>query len=389
MAMGSAKRKVAVFTGTRAEYGLLYWLLKDIQNDKELELQLLVSGMHLSPEFGNTWQQIESDGFTIDEKVEILLSSDTPVGTAKSMGLGVLGFADALSRLKPEIIIILGDRFEALAVAQTAMILRIPILHLHGGEITEGAYDDAIRHAITKLSYLHCTSTEEYKKRVIQLGEDPVRVANVGAIGLDHLKRSHFLSLEQLSDSLNFRLKNPYFIVTYHPVTLGKESPEESFKALLKALDSYPDYQVILTYPNADDGGRKIIPLLEAYASSQPERVIAIPSLGQMRYLSAVKHAAVVIGNSSSGIIEVPAFDVPTVNIGDRQKGRLAAKSVLNCPATSQSIVETIRIALTRSYKGPNERITNPYGQGNASSKIIEMIKSMNFERSKIFYDIK
>ena len=387
--MGSAKRKVAVFTGTRAEYGLLYWLLKDVQNDKELELQLLVSGMHLSPEFGNTWQQIESDGFTIDEKVEILLSSDTPVGTAKSMGLGVLGFADALSRLKPEIIIILGDRFEALAVAQTAMILRIPILHLHGGEITEGAYDDAIRHAITKLSYLHCTSTEEYKKRVIQLGEDPVRVANVGAIGLDHLKRSHFLSLEQLSDSLNFRLKNPYFIVTYHPVTLGKESPEESFKALLKALDSYPDYQVILTYPNADDGGRKIIPLLEAYASSQPERVIAIPSLGQMRYLSAVKHAAVVIGNSSSGIIEVPAFDVPTVNIGDRQKGRPAAKSVLNCPATSQSIVETIRIALTRSYKGPNERITNPYGQGNASSKIIEMIKSMNFERSKIFYDIK
>ncbi|ELV2770759.1 UDP-N-acetylglucosamine 2-epimerase [Enterobacter cloacae] len=387
--MGYAKRKVAVFTGTRAEYGLLYWLLKDVQNDKELELQLLVSGMHLSPEFGSTWQQIERDGFAIDEKIEILLSSDTPVGTAKSIGLGVLGFADALSRLKPDVLIILGDRFEALAVAQTAMILRIPVLHLHGGEITEGAYDDAIRHAITKLSYLHCTSTEEYKKRVIQLGEDPIRVANVGAIGLDHIKRSHFLSLEKLSVSLNFKLTHPYFLVTYHPVTLGKESPEESFKALLEALDSYPNYQVILTYPNADDGGRKIIPLLEAYASSQPNRVIAIPSLGQLRYLSAVKHAAAVIGNSSSGIIEVPAFDVPTVNIGDRQKGRLAAKSVLNCPADSQSIINTIKIAITRSYKGPNERITNPYGQGNASSKIIEMIKSMNFERSKIFYDIK
>lgn len=389
MVMGYAKRKVAVFTGTRAEYGLLYWLLKDVQNDKELELQLLVSGMHLSPEFGSTWQQIERDGFAIDEKIEILLSSDTPVGTAKSIGLGVLGFADALSRLKPDVLIILGDRFEALAVAQTAMILRIPVLHLHGGEITEGAYDDAIRHAITKLSYLHCTSTEEYKKRVIQLGEDPIRVANVGAIGLDHIKRSHFLSLEKLSVSLNFKLTHPYFLVTYHPVTLGKESPEESFKALLEALDSYPNYQVILTYPNADDGGRKIIPLLEAYASSQPNRVIAIPSLGQLRYLSAVKHAAAVIGNSSSGIIEVPAFDVPTVNIGDRQKGRLAAKSVLNCPADSQSIIDTIKIAITRSYKGPNERITNPYGQGNASSKIIEMIKSMNFERSKIFYDIK
>lgn len=389
MVMSSAKRKVAVFTGTRAEYGLLYWLLKDVQNDKELELQLLVSGMHLSPEFGSTWQQIERDGFAIDEKIEILLSSDTPVGTAKSIGLGVLGFADALSRLKPDVLIILGDRFEALAVAQTAMILRIPVLHLHGGEITEGAYDDAIRHAITKLSYLHCTSTEEYKKRVIQLGEDPIRVANVGAIGLDHIKRSHFLSLEKLSVSLNFKLTHPYFLVTYHPVTLGKESPEESFKALLEALDSYPNYQVILTYPNADDGGRKIIPLLEAYASSQPNRVLAIPSLGQLRYLSAVKHAAAVIGNSSSGIIEVPAFDVPTVNIGDRQKGRLAAKSVLNCPADSQSIINTIKIAITRSYKGPNERITNPYGQGNASSKIIEMIKSMNFERSKIFYDIK
>ncbi len=295
--------------------------LKDIQSDPDLTLQLLVSGMHLSPEFGETYKQIEKDGFSIDEKIEILLSSDSAVGTAKSMGLGVLGFADALSRLAPDVLVILGDRFEALAAAQTAMILRIPIVHLHGGEITEGAYDDAIRHAITKLSYLHGTSTEEYRQRVIQLGESPERVKNIGAIGLDHLKRASFMDTQELSESLNFSIDKPYFLVTYHPVTLGEEAPEESFQALLDALDTFPDHQVILTYPNADDGGRRIIPMLEEYARSNPERVLAIPSLGQVRYLSAVKHAAAVIGNSSSGIIEVPAFDVPTVNIGSRQKG--------------------------------------------------------------------
>ena len=387
--MGAEKRKVAVFTGTRAEYGLLYWLLKDVQNDNELELQLLVSGMHLSPEFGNTWQQIEKDGFSIDEKIEILLSSDTPVGTAKSMGLGVLGFADALARLKPDILVLLGDRFEALAAAQTAMILRIPILHLHGGEITEGAYDDAIRHAITKLSYLHGTSTEAYRNRVIQLGEDPSRVENVGAIGLDHLKRGHFMSVEELGASLNFPLKKPFLLVTYHPVTLGDEPAEASFNALLAALDQYPDNQIILTYPNADDGGRKIIPLLEDYAARQSDRVLAIPSLGQVRYLSTVKHATAVVGNSSSGIIEVPAFDVPTVNIGKRQKGRLAARSVLNCDATQESITQALNTAIARSYKDRDEKIANPYGQGDASSKIIEMIKSLHFVPGKTFYDIK
>ncbi|KNC91467.1 UDP-N-acetylglucosamine 2-epimerase [Trabulsiella odontotermitis] len=387
--MKPVTRKVAVFTGTRAEYGLLYWLLKDVQNDPELELQLLVSGMHLSPEFGNTWQQIEKDGFSINEKIEILLSSDTPVGTAKSIGLGVLGFADALSRLQPDVLVILGDRFEALAAAQTAMILRIPVFHLHGGEITEGAYDDAIRHAITKLSYLHGTSTEEYKRRVIQLGEDPSRVENVGAIGLDHLKRGKFMSVEELSATLEFPLAKPYFLVTYHPVTLGIEPAEASFKCLLEALDEFPQYQIILTYPNADDGGRIIIPLLESYAAKQPGRVFAIPSLGHARYLSAVRHAAAVVGNSSSGIIEVPAFDVPTVNIGERQKGRLAAKSVLNCNATKQSIVETLKTAVSRSYKMKNEEIVNPYGQGDASSRIIEMIKTMQFIPGKVFYDIK
>ncbi len=381
-------QKIAVFTGTRAEYGLLYWLLKDIQDDPELQLQLLVSGMHLSPEFGCTYQQIEADGFPIDEKIEILLSSDSAVGTAKSIGLGILGFSDALNRLTPDLLVILGDRFEALAAAQTAMILRIPVLHLHGGEITEGAYDDAIRHAITKLSYLHGTSTEEYRQRVIQLGEDPKRVQNVGAIGLDHLKRGHFMSPEELSASLAFNLQQPYFLVTYHPVTLADEPAQASFQALLAALDAFPQYQVILTYPNADDGGRQIIPLLEAYAARQPERVLAIPSLGQVRYLSAVKHATAVIGNSSSGIIEVPAFDVPTVNIGDRQKGRLAAKSVLHTSADTASITEGIQQAISRAYIQPGDQIANPYGQGDTSARVLQMIKSCQFVPGKTFYDL-
>ncbi|SON50979.1 UDP-N-acetylglucosamine 2-epimerase [Vibrio tapetis] len=381
-------KKIAVFTGTRAEYGLLFWLLKDIQSDRELDLQLLVSGMHLSPEFGETYQQIEIDGFKIDEKIEILLSSDSAVGTAKSMGLGVLGFADALARLQPDVLVILGDRFEALAAAQTAMILRIPILHLHGGEITEGAYDDAIRHAITKLSYLHGTSTEEYRQRVIQLGEAPDRVRNVGAIGLDHLKRADFMEVEGLAKSLNFPLSQPFFLVTYHPVTLGEELPEVSFQALLDALDEFPDHQVILTYPNADDGGRRIIPILERYARERPLRILAIPSLGQVRYLSAVKHATAVIGNSSSGIIEVPAFDVPTVNIGVRQKGRLAAKSVLHCDSNQEAISAAIGTAVSRNYKQTDEVVYNPYGQGDVSKQVIDMLKSLQFEPSKAFYDL-
>ncbi|HFQ5278996.1 TPA: UDP-N-acetylglucosamine 2-epimerase [Vibrio vulnificus] len=386
--MSENQKKVAVFTGTRAEYGLLFWLLKDIQADPDLQLQLLVSGMHLSPEFGETYQQIERDGFHIDEKIEILLSSDSAVGTAKSMGLGVLGFADALARLKPDVLVILGDRFEALAAAQTAMILRIPVIHLHGGEITEGAYDDAIRHAITKLSYLHGTSTEAYRQRVIQLGEAPERVKNIGAIGLDHLKHAQFLDVPALAKSLNFALTQPYFLVTYHPVTLGEEAPETSFQALLDALDSYPEHQIILTYPNADDGGRRIIPMLEAYAAANPQRVLAIPSLGQVRYLSAVKHACAVIGNSSSGIIEVPAFDVPTVNIGVRQQGRLAAKSVLYCRASKEKIEQAIQTAITRGYKANGEVIDNPYGQGDSSAQVIAMIKSLHFEPCKSFYDL-
>lgn len=381
-------KKIAVFTGTRAEYGLLYWLLKDIEADSELELQLLVSGTHLSPEFGNTYTQIEQDGFNIDEKIEILLSSDTPVGVAKSMGLGVLGFTDALNRLKPDALVILGDRFEALAVAQTAMILRIPIVHLHGGEVTEGAYDDAIRHAITKLSYLHCTSTNEYRNRVIQLGESPSRVKNVGAIGLDHLSRSHFMTVDELSESLSFPLTKPFLLVTYHPVTLADEEPEATFQALLESLNEFSEYQVILTYPNADDGGRRIIPLLESYSKNSPDRVLAIESLGQKRYLSAVKHSAAVIGNSSSGIIEVPSFDVATINIGMRQKGRLSAKSVIHCHPFKNDIVNAIYIGINKTYKINDEVIINPYGQGDASGQVVTLLKELNASPFKSFYDL-
>ena len=381
-------KKIAVFTGTRAEYGLLYWLLKDIQSDAELELQLLVSGTHLSPEFGNTYSEIEQDGFTIDEKIEILLSSDTAVGVAKSMGLGVLGFTDALSRLKPDALVILGDRFEALAAAQTAMILRIPIVHLHGGEITEGAYDDAIRHAITKLSYVHCTSTDEYRNRVIQLGETPSRVTNVGAIGLDHLSRSHFMTVDALSKSLYFPLIKPFLLVTYHPVTLVDEEPGSSFQELLDSLDEFPEYQIILTYPNADDGGRSIISLLESYAKNNPERVLAIPSLGQKRYLSAVKHSSAVIGNSSSGIIEVPSFDVATINIGLRQKGRLSAKSVIHCEPYKKDIVKAISGGINKTYISNDGVIFNPYGQGDASSQIVNLLKELKGTTFKSFHDL-
>lgn len=378
-------RKIAVFTGTRAEYGLLYWLLKDLQQDSEIELQLLVSAMHLSPEFGMTYQQIEADGFTITEKVEMLLSSDSAVGTAKSIGLGVLGFADALERMKPDVLVVLGDRFEALAVTQAAMILRIPIAHIHGGEITEGAYDDAIRHAITKLSLLHFTSTEAHRNRVIQLGEHPSRVFNVGAVGLDHLQRSKMFSLAELSASLNFKLEQPYFLVTYHPVTLASEPAKASFENLLKALDAFPQHQIILTYPNADDGGREIIPLLEAYAKQQPSRVLAIPSLGQKRYLSAVKHAAAVVGNSSSGIIEVPSFKVPTVNIGERQRGRLAAESVFSCPSNTAAIIETLQLGL----KSDLTQVMNPYGKGKASEAILKQLKAADLSVVKTFYDLQ
>lgn len=383
------KRRIAVFTGTRAEYGLLYWLMKDIQASEQLTLQVIVSGMHLSPEFGETWRQIEADGFTVDAKVEMLLSSDTPVGVIKSMGLGTIGFADALDKLRPDLLVVLGDRFEALAVVQAALIMRIPVAHLHGGELTEGAYDDAIRHAITKMASLHFTAAEPYRRRVIQMGEAPETVFNVGAVGLDHLQRNVPISLAALSESLGFALREPFFLVTYHPVTLADEDPGISFRAILTALDRFPGYQVILTYPNADNGGRTIIPLLEDYARRDPGRVLAIPSLGFRRYMSAASRTAAVIGNSSSGIIEAPSFGVPTVNIGSRQVGRLSAKSVLHCAPDVESIYQSIATAVSAEFRATCRTVSNPYGQGNASEQIVRILESHSGPFYKHFYDLE
>lgn len=382
------KRKVAVFTGTRAEYGLLYWLMKDLQASAHLELQVIVSGMHLSPEFGETWKQIEQDGFSIDAKVEMLLSSDTPVGVVKSMGVGTLGFADSLDRLRPDVLVVLGDRFEALAIVQAALIMQIPVAHLHGGEITEGAYDDAIRHALSKMAHWHFVAAEPYRRRVIQMGESPERVFNVGAIGLDHLRRSPKMDIAQLAESLEFALRSPYLLVTYHPVTALDESPQQSFIALLDALDKFPQHQIILTYPNADNGGRAIIPLLEAYAQRQPERVLAIASLGFRRYLSAVSMASAVVGNSSSGIIEVPAFGIPTVNIGVRQKGRLAAGSVLHCEPNAEAIERALRQALSKEFADSSKNTVNPYGQGNAAEAIVSVLEHFDGTFHKSFHDL-
>jgi UDP-2,4-diacetamido-2,4,6-trideoxy-beta-L-idose 2-epimerase len=382
------KRRIAVFTGTRAEYGLLYWLMKDIEASPILDLQVIVSGMHLSPEFGDTWKQVEADGFSVNAKVEMLLSSDTAVGIAKSMGLGTIGFADALSRLAPDMLVVLGDRFEALAVVQTALILRIPVVHLHGGEITEGAYDDAIRHAITKMASLHFTAAEPYRQRVIQMGEAPDTVFNVGALGLDHLKRSQAMRWDEMAASLDFPLHEPYFLATYHPVTIWDEDPVTSFTSMLAGLDHFHDHQVILTYPNADNGGRALIPILEDYARSQPDRILAIPSLGFRRYQSALSRAKAVIGNSSSGIIEAPAFGVPTVNIGARQRGRLTAVSVLNCEPNVLTIRKTIDKAISPDFSSRCQGVTNPYGSGNASEQIVRVLESRAGPFYKHFHDM-
>ena len=375
-----------MFTGTRAEYGLLYWLMKDIQASDLLELQILVTAAHLSPEFDLTYKTIESDGFNVTEKIETLLSSDTTVGVVKSMGLAAIGYADALQRMDPDVIVILGDRYEALVVAQAALIMQIPILHIHGGEVTEGAYDDAIRHSISKMSLTHCVTTSEHRNRVIQLGEHPDRVFNVGAIGLDHLRRTSLLTLSELSESLSFDLASPFFVITYHPETLSQGSSEKSFQNLLSALNHFAKFNLIITYPNADDGGRSLIKMLHVFADGQPERVKVVPSLGQQRYLSAIKYASVVIGNSSSGIIEVPSCHTPTVNIGDRQKGRTCAKSVIHCGTSERDITSAIEKALT--FADSSEVYENPYGEGRASEQIIHQLETMDLLQRKTFYDL-
>ena len=382
-------RKIVVVTGTRAEYGLLFELMKSLKADAEIQLQLIVTGMHLSPEFGLTWKGIQEDGFVIDEKVEMLLSSDTPVGIAKSVGLGIIGFADAYERLKPDIAVVLGDRYEILAAAQAAYIHRIPIAHIGGGETTEGAIDEAIRHAITKMACLHFAAAELYAKRIIQMGEQPECVFSVGSLGLDAIKHTARLSRSALEKALDFNLKGVNFLVTYHPATLG-EDPEAAFCNLLQALDCFSDAGVLFTYPNSDTSGRVLIRKTEDYVQQNADRCRAYVSLGQLRYLSAMDQVDLVIGNSSSGIIETPAFRIPTVNIGTRQKGRLRAESVIDCGCSVSEITEAIQRGLNPDFRNKAVAAKNPYGDGDAAEKIFRVLKeyTISKERQKPFYDV-
>jgi GDP/UDP-N,N'-diacetylbacillosamine 2-epimerase (hydrolysing) len=382
--------KICVVTGTRAEYGLLYWTMKAIQDNPNLELSVCVTGMHLSYEFGLTYKQIESDGFQIDGKIEMLVSSDSSVGITKSIGLGLIGFADFFDKTKPDWILVLGDRFEIFAAVTSAMIARIPVAHCHGGEATEGLIDEAIRHSITKMSHLHFTSTIEYRNRVIQLGEQPDSVFHVGALGIENINRLNLLNKEEFESAIDFKLSSLNFLVTFHPVTLDNASAEEQFVELVQALSVFKEAKIIITKPNADHDGRVIIQLIDEFVSKNPTNAISFISLGQIRYLSAIRHCQVVIGNSSSGLIEVPSFEKPTVNIGDRQQGRIESKSVISCKPEKKSILEAINRALSEDFQNQLPNIKNPYGEGNSSIKILDTIlsKSVHNVLKKKFYNI-
>ncbi|GAQ14823.1 UDP-N-acetylglucosamine 2-epimerase [Myroides odoratimimus] len=382
-------KKICVTTATRAEYGLLRPLIEAIDQHPQFQLQLLVTGAHLSPEFGLTKEFIIKDGYTIDEEVEMLLSSDTAVGITKSMGLGLIGYAEAFNRLKSDAVVILGDRYEMLAMASAAVIAKVPIIHLHGGEITEGAYDDAIRHAISKLSYLHFTSTEEYRSRVIQMGEHPDCVFNVGAIGIDNIDNLLLLTKEELEKSLDIKFKKFNYQVTFHPETLSNITSEEQFKNLLVALDKEEDSFYVFTKANADTDGRVINSLIDEYVSKNKEKAIAYHSLGALRFLSLVKVCDAIIGNSSSGILEAPSLHTATINIGDRQKGRIQANSIINSDNSVESISTAIAKTKESNFRRALDTVSNPYYNGGTVRKIIEVLESIDkFKVVKQFYDI-
>lgn len=384
-------KKVCVVTGTRAEYGLLRPLIQKIDNDNNMELQLVVTGMHLSPEFGLTYKEIEQDGFKVTERNEMLLSSDTPNGITKSVGLGTIGFADIFTRTGPDMVVILGDRYEALAAATAAMIHRIPIAHIHGGELTQGAIDDAIRHSISKMSTLHFTSTEEYRGRVIQLGEEPGSVFYVGALGVENIKSQKLMSKEELEQSINFSFDMPYVMVTFHPVTLENNTAQEQFENLLEALDRFPEYRILFTKANADTDGRIINQKIDQYVEQNSSRAAAYASLGTIRYLSALKYCEMVVGNSSSGIIEAPSFQVPAVNIGNRQLGRVKAKSVIDCGNTVEDIGAAIEKAKRLKSEALLADIENPYEKSDTSNNILSEIRKYLLRDKMIekkFYDV-
>lgn len=384
------QKKICVITGTRAEYGLLRWIIQFINEEPELELQLIVTGMHLSPEFGSTYNAIIDDGFIISKKIEILLSSDTSIGISKSMGLGMISFAESFYELNPDVILVLGDRFEIFAAVSSAMISRIPVAHIHGGEATEGLIDEAIRHSITKMSHIHFTATEEYRSRVIQLGENPIRVFNTGTPGLDNIERLNLLSKIEFENSIDFKIGDKCFLVTFHPVTLETNTSSIQFDELIYALESFSDFKIIFTMPNADTEGRIIIEKIHKFVSNNPRKAIASISLGQQRYLSALKYVKMVIGNSSSGLTEVPSFKIPTINIGDRQNGRIKAESVIDCIPQRKEIEQAIRLGLSDEFQNLIKNVANPYGKPGASRKIVDILKEMDLNNilKKKFYNI-
>lgn len=382
-------RRICVVTGSRAEYGLLRWVMRGVAEAPDMDLQVIATGMHLSPEFGHTYREIEGDGFAIDRRVEMLLSSDSPVGVGKSVGLGVVGFADALHDLAPDCMLVLGDRFEILAAVTAALMARIPVAHIHGGEVTEGAIDDSIRHAVTKMSHLHFVAADEYGRRVVQLGESPDRVHVVGSLGVESAKRLPVLEKDALARELDVAFDRPLLVVTFHPVTVDENGGIAQMSELLAALGELDHMRFVFTMPNADTGGRAIRQLVEAFVASNAH-AHAFTSLGQLRYLSCVRHADAVVGNSSSGIIEAPAFGVGTVNIGDRQAGRLRANSVVDCPPERAAIRKAIERVTSSDFRKVLDNIENPYGEGNASERIIEALGRHDFAAlvRKSFHDL-
>jgi GDP/UDP-N,N'-diacetylbacillosamine 2-epimerase (hydrolysing) len=381
-------RKICVITGSRAEYGLLRWVMQEIKDDPDLDLQIIATGMHLSTEFGLTYRAIEGDGFKIDRKVEMLTNSDTSVGIAKSMGLGMIGFADALDELKPDLLVALGDRFEIFSAVSAALIAKIPVAHIHGGERTEGAFDESLRHSITKMSHLHFVAAEPYRQRVIQLGENPDRVFLVGGLGVDNIKRSELLGRQELEASLDFKLTSKNLLITFHPVTLEISSAENQMEELLVALADLKDTQLIFTLPNADTNGRVLIRMVQEFVASH-DNARAYASLGQLRYLSCISHVDGVVGNSSSGLLETPSFKKGTINIGDRQLGRLQAISIINCEPTRESIANALVNLYSPAFQDSLNDVINPYGDGGASEKIVKVLKKYVLVDliKKSFYD--
>lgn len=385
------KKKITILTATRAEYGLLKPIIIALRDTEEFEVEVVVTGAHLSPEFGLTYLEIQNDKISIARKIEILLSSDTPTAISKSMGLALISFSEYFEESRPDALIVLGDRYETLAVCCAAMNARIPIVHLYGGETTEGAIDEAVRHSITKMSYLHFTSTEQYRRRVIQLGEHPDRVFAVGAMGVENALKMKLLSKEELEKSISFSLSKPYAVVTFHPVTLEEEGAKKQFGEILKAFARHKNLKYIFTKANADASGRVINQMIDEYVKYNIDAV-CFESLGSLRYLSAVKYASMVIGNSSSGLIEVPSFRVPTINIGDRQKGRRQAESVINCQPVEGEVDKAMQFALSAEFRAGLATAKNPYGDGNTSKRIVNIMRKYlgdgKINLKKKFYNI-